>query len=121
MHDLDPSRNVTLIEPVIGAVGYRVVHEAIVRYVETGTTIQQSAATMAWYAAQPIVRYPTREAYERREPTPDSIAVLADIAGLDTRYRSACFKAAANCQDAKTRSRLLRSAEHPHYTGVQIG
>jgi hypothetical protein len=120
LHDLNSSHNVLLIDPLVAVLGRRAVQEAIITAVETGTIIEQSAATMAWYAAQASAHFPTVDAFERGEATPESRAAIDVVADLRTRYRDACLRALASCRDPRTRERLSHSMSSGHEV-VRIG
>lgn len=89
VHDQCRSGNRQLIEPLVTALGYRRVQEALISYVETGTDAETIGATMAMYWARPPLRYTH---WSRREPTADSKAKHDALEDLRGRYRRACLR-----------------------------
>lgn len=93
VHDQCRSGNRQLIDPLVAALGYRPVQEALIGYVENGTDAEAIGATMAWYWARPPLVYLGTANWERRQPTADSKAAWDALADLRTRYRHACLRA----------------------------
>jgi hypothetical protein len=93
VHDQCRSGNRQLIKPLVAAVGYRPVQEALIGYVDYGTDAEAIGATMAWYWARPGLVYLGTANWERRQPTADSKAAWDALADLRTRYRHACLRA----------------------------
>jgi hypothetical protein len=89
VHDRHRSGNRKLIDPLVAALGYRRVQEALIGYVEAGTDAEAIGATMAWYWARPPLVYLGEVNYAQRQPTPDSKAAWDALADLRTRYRHA--------------------------------
>jgi hypothetical protein len=100
VHDQCRSGIQHLVKPLIAALGYRQVQEALISYVETGTDAEAIGATMAMYWAQPLLSYSN---WDRREPTAESKATRDSLADLRDRYRQACLHAfvARNSPDAR--------------------
>jgi hypothetical protein len=93
VHDQCRSGNRQLIEPLVAAVGYRSVQEALIGYVDKGTDAEAIGATMAWYWARPGLVYLGTANWERQQPTADSKAAWDALADLRTQYRHACLRA----------------------------
>jgi hypothetical protein len=93
VHDQCRSGNRQLIDPLVAALGYRPVQEALTGYVEKGTDAEVIGATMAWYWARPPLAYQGTANWERRQPTTDSKAAWDALADLRDRYRHACLRA----------------------------
>lgn len=106
MHDQCRSGIRQLVQPLVEALGYRPVQEAIIEYARTGTETEKVGATMAWYFARPPLRYASREAFDRGEPTAESKAAQGALADLHERYRAACLAAFLACEDPDARQDL---------------
>jgi hypothetical protein len=106
VHDQCRSGNRQLIDPLVAAVGYRAVQEALIGYVDNGTDAEAIGATMAWYWARPGLVYLGRAKWERRQPTADSKAAWDGLADLRSRYRHACLRAFLAREDPQARFAL---------------
>jgi hypothetical protein len=92
VHDQCRSGIRQLVDPLVAALGYRRVHEALIGYLERGSEAEMIGATMAWYPATPTLRY-TGSGWKRREPTAASKAQREAVADLRHRFRYACLRA----------------------------
>lgn len=92
VHDQCRSGIRQLVDPLIAALGYRPVHEALIGYLEGGSEAEMIGSTMAWYPATPPLRY-TKAGWEQREPTAESKAQRDAVADLRHRFRHACLHA----------------------------
>jgi hypothetical protein len=106
MHDQCRSGIRQLVQPLVESLGYRPVQGAIIEYVRTGSDAEKVGATMAWYWARPGLKYDSREALKRREPTKESRAAVDALADLRDQYRAACLTAFLACDDPDTRQDL---------------
>lgn len=106
VHDQCRSGIRQLVRPLVAALGYRPVQEALISYVETGTDAEAIGATMAWYWARPPLVYRGRANWQRRQPTADSEAGWESLADLRTRYRHACLRAFLARHDPQVRFAL---------------
>lgn len=93
VHDQCRSGNRQLIDPLVAALGYRPVQEALIGYVEKGTDAEAIGATMAWYWTRPRLVYQGTGNWQQRQPTADSKAAWDALADLRDRYRHACLRA----------------------------
>ncbi|MCF2526141.1 hypothetical protein [Yinghuangia soli] len=91
VHDTCPDGVRRLVDPLVAALGYRTVHDALIGYVRTGTPEQQEGARMAWYWAKPRPREIPRDGIWRTELP--SRAVLEEFRAVGLEYRRACLKA----------------------------
>jgi hypothetical protein len=89
----------------------QIMETAIIEYVRTGTETEKVGATMAWYFARPSLRYASREAFDRGEPTAESKAAQDALADLREQYRTACLAAFLACE-APMPAKTSRSASH---------
>jgi hypothetical protein len=106
VHDQCRSGNRQLIDPLVAALGYRPVQEALIGYVDNGTDAEAIGATMAWYWARPGLVYLGTANWERRQPTADSKAAWDAVADLRSRYRHACLRAFLARHDPQVRDAL---------------
>jgi hypothetical protein len=107
VHDLNPSFNRFLIEPIVNALGVADVHDALIHYVENGTLVEQFGAVRAWYSAQPGLHYPTTQAHDSGDPSLGSSLAYSDWMALWPRYEEACRRAVRSCTDPAVRAQLV--------------
>ncbi|MFC1442817.1 hypothetical protein ABUW04_31665 [Streptacidiphilus sp. N1-10] len=103
VHDQCRSGIRQLVDPLISALGYRPLQEALIDYVETGNDAEKIGATMAMYPAGPGMRYLN---WEKRILTPESIALRDSLADLRDRYRAVCLHAFVTSKAPETRHAL---------------
>jgi len=104
--DEDMSCNRQLIDPIVAAVGRRILQRYLISVIETGPEHKKVCATDAWYWAQAVLVYEGFQAFDARRPTPASQAAYDDVADLRGQYRIACLRAFVASQQTPTRERL---------------
>jgi hypothetical protein len=125
VHDQCRSGIRQLVDPLIAALGYRPLHEALVGYLERGSEAEMIGATMAWYPATPPLRY-TEGGWERREPTAASKGERAAVADLRHRFRHACLRAFVTRESLELRFAMslwftLDPADYPAGLQPELG
>jgi hypothetical protein len=106
VHDQCRSGIRQLIQPLVAALGHRAVQQAIITYARSGTDAEKVGATMAWYFAQPALRYASRDDLRLGVPTQESEAERDELADLRAEYRAACLAAFLDCDDPEARRDL---------------
>jgi len=106
MHDQCRSGIRQLVRPLTDALGYRPVQTAIIDYMRTGSDAEKVGATMAWYFAQPGLKYASWDNLRHGISTKKSRAAQEALADLRDAYRAACLVAFLACQDPATRHDL---------------
>lgn len=99
-----------LLKLAVRAAGYRVVQEALIGTMETGTNDEKARAAEAWYWSRPPVVYQGMAAVLAGTPTPESQREQDSLADLRVRWRQALLREFVSNEDPGVR-RVLRESE----------